>query len=965
MNGSYALRPWTDVVSLHADVEADNLTESVFAVDVGAIAERDKRVPLVNRDAEAFFRATYLTADLRRLLEEVLSSLAGKGAFNRVLKLRTPFGGGKSHTLAALLHAARERQALGVIPEAAGLADPGAVDVAVFDGEKFSAQGKELSDGRRINTMWGWLAWQLGAEAFKAIEQLDRERVAPSGDDIQRMLEGGPKLLLLDEVLKYIERTAAVAVHESTLSRQARDFIQNLTVEVAGSRNAVMIYSLQWSKSEAFDNLALLNELDHLTARVDQLRQPVGDDEIVHVVKRRLLAKAPGGPDGYAADRHAAEVAQSYQDVVTKQRRAYAASAAEQGQADAEGARLRDQIKIHYPFHPATLDVMRGRWAAVQAFQRTRGALRFLAACLRSIKKQGGARALLSPGDIPLHDANVRTALYKELGLQNDYDPIFHEDISGANARVRRIDERFAKENPALSGVRPAARLATTILMYSFGGLRRESPANDETLPPGLTEQELMSVCLGPDLDGITAGAVLAELRNTCVYLHYDGVRYVFKKDPNVTKLVEEAESQIAAQEATSQPVRKKIRELLTQKLQGRRGAVVWPEKTADLEDKDPTFLLAYLPLEFAEAKPSEQERVARAFFENCGDRQRRYRNGLALAIPQAPAANALRRAVRYLLAVEKVEASKTQHKLTKDQLDQLKERGRTETASIEAAFRDLYTAIWLPRVEQNQIRAEKVELGGRALAATTLHERMMELLMSVAKKVHGTLTPRKLVELLRLGEAAGEGQAIREGRTGIRLAEVQDSFFSIYGFTRLENSDVIRKAVAKGVEGGLAEFGYWSGVDPALGADGRYQVNRDRVVIGRSLDPAEVDFETGFLMMPGAIPAPPSVASPIISPAEPVVPSQGGEAGEVVIAPPTQATQLATNAGVQSHVRLSFRADRDKLYAAWSAISNLAEEAGEISVTITADKPSGFERNWLRNAVYEPLEEADISANE
>jgi predicted AAA+ superfamily ATPase len=35
-------------------------------------------VPVVNRDPEAFFRATYLTADLRKLLEEVLTSLAGK-----------------------------------------------------------------------------------------------------------------------------------------------------------------------------------------------------------------------------------------------------------------------------------------------------------------------------------------------------------------------------------------------------------------------------------------------------------------------------------------------------------------------------------------------------------------------------------------------------------------------------------------------------------------------------------------------------------------------------------------------------------------------------------------------------------------------------------------------------------------------------------------------------------------------
>lgn len=97
-----ALRPWTDLVKLHPDVEAGVLTEAIFAIDLGAITAGDPNVPVVNRDPEAFFRATYLTADLQKLMEEVLASLAGKAGYNRVLKLRTPFGGGKSHTLASL-----------------------------------------------------------------------------------------------------------------------------------------------------------------------------------------------------------------------------------------------------------------------------------------------------------------------------------------------------------------------------------------------------------------------------------------------------------------------------------------------------------------------------------------------------------------------------------------------------------------------------------------------------------------------------------------------------------------------------------------------------------------------------------------------------------------------------------------------------------------------------------------------
>lgn len=227
---THTLRPWTDLVKLHPDVESGVLAEAIFAIDLGAIAARDPNVPVVNRDPEAFFRSPYLTTDLRKLLDEVLASLAGKSGYNRVLKLRTPFGDGKSHTLAALLHAARARKALNVIPESKGFADPGKVAVAVFDGEKFDARdGKAIDGGPKIQTMWGWLAWQIGREkAFALVAGHDKDRVSPGGDVIKELLttgaEGRPVLLLLDEVLKYMERAATVAVLDSTLQRQAKDF---------------------------------------------------------------------------------------------------------------------------------------------------------------------------------------------------------------------------------------------------------------------------------------------------------------------------------------------------------------------------------------------------------------------------------------------------------------------------------------------------------------------------------------------------------------------------------------------------------------------------------------------------------------------------------------------------------------------------------------------------------------------
>ena len=155
---------------------------------------------------------------------------------------------------------------------------------------------------------------------------------------------------------------------------------------------------------------------------------------------------------------------------------------------------------------------MRERWTAIPDFQRTRGALRFLAACLRATHREGKSKSLLGPGDVPMHDLEARLAFFKEVGQKEDFQPVLEHDLIGANARAKRIDDRRAKEHPAETGKRPATRLARAILMYSFGGLKRETGIEDNTLPAGVTEADLLFACVGPDLDSTTALACLKEL---------------------------------------------------------------------------------------------------------------------------------------------------------------------------------------------------------------------------------------------------------------------------------------------------------------------------------------------------------------------------------------------------------------------------------------------------------------------
>jgi hypothetical protein len=59
--------------------------------------------------------------------------------------------------------------------------------------------------------------------------------------------------------------------------------------------------------------------------------------------------------------------------------------------------------------------------------------------------------------------------------------------------------------------------------------------------------------------------------------------------------------------------------------------------------------------------------------------------------------------------------------------------------------------------------------------------------------------------------------------------------------------------------------------------------------------------------------------------------------------------------------VELTFTSDRNQLFAAWNAVANLADMAGQVTVTVKAEKPDGFDKGKLSNGVIEPLREADL----
>src|SRR3954467_4047951 len=131
------MKPWREIAIPHADVLKGTFLQSEFAADISAVHAGKAQTEY--QDAKAFFERTYITEGMRLLLTQVVQRLSGRGG-EPVIQLQTAFGGGKTHTMLAVLHLARREAPFADLPgiptliERAGLMDVPQARVAVLDG---------------------------------------------------------------------------------------------------------------------------------------------------------------------------------------------------------------------------------------------------------------------------------------------------------------------------------------------------------------------------------------------------------------------------------------------------------------------------------------------------------------------------------------------------------------------------------------------------------------------------------------------------------------------------------------------------------------------------------------------------------------------------------------------------------------------------------------------------------------
>ncbi|MDV2993250.1 MAG: hypothetical protein N4J56_002904 [Chroococcidiopsis sp. SAG 2025] len=964
---AYQLKPWTQIVTPHPDILEGRLDTSHYAASLGAVIRQDSTCPRVYRDAREFFKATYLTKELRKLLEDVLRGLQGERG-DRVLQLRTPFGGGKTHALVSLYHIATSRDRLQDFPDLSTLPNPGQVKVAEFIGNDLDPTiGIQIENGSHILTPWGHLAWQIGgAEAYALVETADRQRIAPGNDVLRKIFGNKSILLLMDEVLVYVSNAMGLVVGDSTFGRQVLTFVQKLTEVVRELPKTVLVYSLQASVQEAVGDEGLLNILDKLVSRIDAKKEPVSGDEVMKVIQRRLFTNV-GDPAVIQ------EIALSQAELFRKYRESFEDTSRGKQEVQQQADLLAERIQFSYPFHPDLLDLMYYRWGSLPSYQRTRGALQFLARVVYALHSVGDTSLLIGAGSIPFDDEGVRGAFFSQVNERERYITVIAADLIGRKAKVKAVDKRIAQDSPALSVLKVGTRLASAILMYSFGTRNGEDR--------GVMEQEVTAACLAPGLDRNTIAATLSDLREQLLYLHYVGRRYRFETKANLNKLIADEEEKISADD-----VLEKIKTELSKILQTSRGKVVlWAKDSIAIADNESRFSIAYLNPDWAEKSREAVLADAMTWLEQRGKDKREYKNALAFVVPHKAEMDKARKGARNALAIASLLEQKAKYKFTAEDIEEFNSKAKDANSVVSAALRRLYEYILLPlpcKDGTNPIRLETIDLQSQLNTSQNLQDRILDALKN---HVFDTIKPAKLFQ--------HSGLDVSE--TGyIKAEDLAGFFFRFPNLPKILDIAVIQKAIIKAIEEG--NFGYIPFITVHSNSSIPTIENANLISFKRVINPDELDL-SGYLLSPKLVTQLIDSIESKQSTSETSPNSATEDNSSDVVEFEKSKYDLNTNssqilAGENKklieyqtssikktvldeivkgkkparHYKIATIAKKFQIFQLFEVLQALSDKADDmdIQIEIRAHTKQEFDPNWIRNAIEEPLDEMDIQAN-
>ncbi|MEU8402697.1 DUF499 domain-containing protein [Nonomuraea sp. NPDC048892] len=693
------LPAWRDVVTPHDDVAKGTFQLAQFAADLRLVHQG--KAGAEYGDPAEFFERTFLTRGLRDLLKQAVLRMSGRGG-DPIVDLMTTFGGGKTHSLLGVYHACS-----GISPdrldglrelcaEAGVDALPDQVNRVVLVGNDLSVLGSAKSDGTRVNTMWGEIAWQLGGRvAYDMVAEYDRASSPPPTTTLENLLNAfSPCVILIDEWVAYFRQLWSSGGDGPALPAGTFDghltFVQSLTEATKNAPRAFLVVSLPASDSVRdmgdgiIDNahevggtpgLEALRGLRSVIHRVETPWQPATMEESYKIVRRRLFK--PFGVEQVAARNM----------VVTKFREFYHRYPSEVPTEVREYG-YETTMRDAYPIHPELFTRLYEDWSTLERFQRTRGVLRLMATVVHALWTRGDTSAMILPASVPLDDQKVVEELASH--LDDKWGPVIQTDLAGDGSTAAGVD----RDIPLLGRTMAAQRAARCVFLGSVPSANRRDKDGRIAVNRGIEQKRVVLGATYPGDNPAHVADALRQIADRGSYIDRDDDRYSLSLSQNLAQL---ARSRADGYHDDD------IDDTLMAVLREEKDKGVFqrvhrmPATSADVDDEPTAALVVFGPNRaFRKAgagKPvSDGEKAAIEFIQRRGTNARIHKNALVFAAPDADRCDTMLRAVRAWKAWKSVVDTADDLNLTpvatrgaRQRLDQARQ---TMQATIKEAYR-------------------------------------------------------------------------------------------------------------------------------------------------------------------------------------------------------------------------------------------------------------------------------------
>jgi predicted AAA+ superfamily ATPase len=796
------LKPWREVVTPHKDVASGRYQQAEFAADLWQVHLGEGTEEYKN--PVEFFRRTYLTESLRRLLVGAVERLVGAGG-DPVVQLQTNFGGGKTHSMLALYHlfsGVAHEQLVGIdsVMREAGVKSLPTAQRVVLVGNKISPGNPVTkADGTVVRTMWGELAWQLGGKkAFARVAADDANATSP-GDVLRELFkEYGPCLILIDEWVAYARQLHDQSDLPAGGFETQFTFAQALTESAKLANNCLLVISLPASDTSGSPHTQAddaevggqrgreaLDRLRNVVGRVEASWRPASAEEGFEIVRRRLFE--PLTEPAQFKDRDV--VGRAFADFYRTQHQEFP--------PECRDTDYEKRITAAYPIHPEIFDRLYTDWSTLVKFQRTRGVLRLMAAVIHTLWEKGDRNPLILPANVSIDDPRVQFELTRY--LSDNWVPVIEKDVDGPSSLPLRLDS----DVPNLGKFAACRRVARTIYL---GSAPTAAAAHR-----GIEDRRIKLGCVMPGESPAVFGDALRRLAGAATYLYQDGSRYWYSTQPTVTKIAEDRAEQLKRDpDSVVQELDKRLRADL-KKIGEFSRVHALPQSGQDVpDDLDARLVVLGLDHPYSREPGSSAEIAAKAILATRGSASRLYRNTLVFLAADKTRLQDLDEAARRYLAWESIVSEKTTLNLDPHQVKQAEIQKAAADGAVIARLPETYQWLLVPvqSAPQASVEWQCARLSGQDALAVRASKKLRidEMLVT------GLAPTPLLLELDQVPLWRGDH---------VEIKQLVDDFARYLYLPRLRAPAVLLEAIREGVAlltWRKDTFAYAESFDEALG---------------------------------------------------------------------------------------------------------------------------------------------------